>query len=283
MVSVAWGHWSSNLGDVAVTTGAIRLLRHVGVEPKIVRWARQGPERFDGAECFDVPVGKIVYGGGEHLYSYRWLRKRLEHVPGVVLPSTFGPFAPDDEDLIRSITGPVAARDPVSAGIMSNILGREVPVLPDPAIMLCDGQPSFDGPVVFAPRRDDVGMRMKVSDPGRPVEDTMAFETYRGRLDGVTDGLLVAHAESDIGLCEVLSERVGVPWVRPDTVDGLVEIYRTCKSVVTSRFHAAIFARAYGKQVETIPFSAHGHKMLGVTETVMDRETLIDWVADALG
>jgi hypothetical protein len=280
VIALTWAYGSSNFGDQAVTRGALALLGRV--TPGDV-WAYSIQERRS------VPAAAtVVYGGGEHLFSHRRLRRYARPIAratrGVVLPSTFGPFLDTDHDLLRRVgRHPIAAREATSAVIAGSILGREVPVLLDPAFFFPSAPGVRGDTTIYAPRREDIGLRLGTQQEPGPAAETEAFDRYRSLIRG---GLIVAHSERDEALCRALSEATGVPWVRPATLDDLIELYRTCAAVVTSRFHAAVFGLLFGKPVTAIPWPAHGHKLTGLMDSPpdveRDRIRTEEWLRSAL-
>jgi Polysaccharide pyruvyl transferase len=278
MLAVTYAHESTNFRDQAITIGTVALLNASSDEETVV--LRVGDPVPDGAT--------VVYGGGEHLFSgprlatYAGPISRAER--GVVLPSTFGPFDAQDEDTFRAVARhPIAARDHVSASIAEGLVGRAVPVLLDPAFFLDVPTGNAGSFTIWAPRREDVGLRLDTLRSEVPVRQTTAFATYRDLIGG--DGLIVAHVRSDIALCRALSRVTGVPWVRPETLDEILELYRDCGRVVTSRFHAIVFARLFDKPYEAIPWPAHGHKIVGlpdIDDLPAWRERTVAWAHGAL-
>lgn len=262
-------HGSPNHGDIAVSLGVLALLRRV-TGLRVVFVADEDPGLFGVETVREVPPGAlVVYGGGEHLFSWPGLQERLAALGAaeraIVLPSTFGPFTPEDARLTRDALArhAVAAREPASAAAMAEVLGRDVPALPDPALFLDFAAPIPGALTIYSPRReDDRWMRWEGAPacaPMGPVEETEAFRVYAARIRA--PGLIVAHAPFDIPLCEALAAATGVPFVRPGSLAELLELYRTCGSVVTSRFHALVFARLFGKPAEALTWPAHGPKV----------------------
>lgn len=281
-ILLAWDHrHSTNLGDHAVTEGSIALLSAAGLRVFV--------HTQPATVAIAATRGTVAYGGGEHIYSHedlaRWLEPLLRADRAVVLSSTFGPFDESDHEMVKQALGrhPVAARDPESARMLGEVLGREIPVLLDPAFFIGLPKGRVGKFRILAPRRDDKGMRItKVSDR-RPAE-TRAFRMYRARLRA-WPGLLIAHSQHDARLCRDLSDETGAPWFRPTTLRDLLSIYATCSSVYTSRYHGALFARMYGRRLAMRPWDGHGHKWSGVPEAddvPALRDATLDWVRQAL-
>lgn len=261
MIALVWRHASSNLGDEAVTRGCLELLRHA-TDDEVVVLDRGAP----------IPEAAVIaYGGGEHLHSGPWLKSYahplLHAERAVILPSTFGPFAEKDEPVVREFgRHPLAARDPVSALTMGRLLGRDIPTFADPSILMRTPRARTGKVRVLAPRREDTGIRLGRMSTRAPVADTAAWAAYLPRCGD--DAVLVAHSRYDVPLCRGLSEATGTPWVRPESLDELLDVYRDAKSVVTSRFHGAIFAAIFGKEVEVLGWPAHGHKFSGIPRDI---------------
>lgn len=286
MICVIKANLSSNFGDVAITVGLVRLLRKVTDQPiALLVDPNARTEHIqdlpDGVSLVtEPPAGAArVYGGGEHLFSGSHLSEWMRLLDGAVItPGTFGPF--DTIDGFDRL-GPVAAREPLSARLMTELLGYEVPVLADPAMFIDErpGQPS--GRIIYAPRPDKVGIRVgRYNRLGDPTE-WEAFHRFVELIDPNTEGLIVAHSARDVPLCRALSRETGIRWYRPRRLHGLVNIYRTASKVVAARFHALIFAYSFGVPFEAVWWPEHGPKIPGLLEldTPVDelRAATVEW------
>jgi len=266
MTVLAFDHrHSTNYGDHAVTEGALHLLAAAGITDTIRVIPPGSPVPTDDL---------VVYGGGDHLYSGphldEWLDPLIRAERAIVLPATFGPFTPADEARVRLLgRHAIAARDPASAETMRAILGREVPLLIDPAAFLPFPDPRHGRYRLWAPRRDDVGMRAGYESQRRPRE-TAAFVSYvkQYRAWPAPGVLLVAHSQHDVALCRAIADDIRMPWVRPTSLRQLLELYAACGPVRTSRYHGALFARMLGKRLTLRPWPAHGHKWSGLPSAV---------------
>lgn len=263
--------------------------------------------RHYGLESVDT----VLLHAGEHLYSpanladmhplalWRMVPALAAIATGrraIQLPSTFGPFLNRDYrsvvgDQLRSLDA-VAARDAVSARIVSDEFALTVPAVLDPAF--------FVQPPSASERRGQVtrvAISMRLEGYGLRAGSAVSTERMKNAVDegfvtsssfaaGVATALelassdslqaitVIAQTSTDVELCLAIAhavrERVRAS-IAVDFVDAHEFSPRQLQSLiaehdllVTSRFHGSVLALAAGVPAVGIPLSSHGHKIPGL-------------------
>lgn len=269
--------------------------------PAIARFVldRQRRETFDlirRSRAMFIKGGGFVHAHGEarapyyiwHALFYLRLAHRLG-VPVYLLPNSFGPFEGRTvKRQVRSVLGKcrfVAARESISAKMLGDLLGREIPVYPDMGYFLdaaeenvgreacrAAGVPLGEKPCVALTVRP---WRFPGSE--RPEEsfatylDAMAALVRRIADRGMHPVLVAhvlgpsAHENDNLAIDELIPRLAGTSYSRVDaagTCRDLKSIYACMDFVVGTRFHSVIFAQGAG--VPALAIGYGGNKGVGI-------------------